>query len=109
MPVGGTDFAGSVIRYGLGPRYTVWESERVRVTPTTEFIGWTVLGGKQSRLGPDDRLLRQQSAGVTVVNLKVGARVDFGNRVSAYTGLGHAITGESWYRDELRVEIRWLF
>lgn len=98
-----------MLRYDLGTRYTVCETRSVRVTPTLEFIGWTVLGGRQSRLGADDRIQLQNAAGVTVVNVKVGARFDFGNRVTTYAGLGHAITGESWYRDELRLELRWLF
>jgi hypothetical protein len=109
IPVGGTDFAGGVLRYGLGFRYTVWNSERVAVTPTAEFIGWTVLGGKQSRVEPNDSIVVQSAAGATIVNAKVGARVDFGERLGTYIGLGHALTGETWYQNELRVEVRWVY
>jgi len=44
-----------------------------------------------------------------VVNLKVGARVDFGDRFGVYAGYGRAVTGDRWYRDVFRVEFRWLY
>jgi hypothetical protein len=109
IPVSGTDFAGSVLRYGLGLRYTVLDTGRVRLTPTTEFIGWTVLGGRQSRLEPNGEVLPQSAAGVSILNAKVGARLDVGDRLGFYMGYGRAITGETWYRDVLRLEARWLY
>lgn len=109
VPVGGTDFAGSILRYGVGYRYNLWDTGRVRVAPTAEFIGWSVFAGQQSRLQPNGTVLTQSAAGATVVNAKVGARIDFGDRLGTYVGLGHALTGETWYQNELRVEIRWLY
>jgi hypothetical protein len=109
IPVGGTDFAGSVLRYGLGTRYDLWERAPVRFAPTVEFIGWTVLAGQQSRLAPVGTSVPQSAAGVTVVNVKVGARVDVGDRLGFYAGYGRAMTGEEWYADIFRIEMRWLY
>src|SRR5262249_45215343 len=50
QPVDGTDFAGPIVRYGLGLRYDVWQSAEWRLAPTLEAIGWSVLDGKESRL-----------------------------------------------------------
>jgi hypothetical protein len=109
IPVGGTDFAGSVLRYGVGTRYDLWERGSIRVSPTLEFIGWTALAGQQSQLAPDGSVVPQSAAGVTVVNVKVGARVDVSDRLGFYAGYGRAVTGEQWYSDVLRIEMRWLY
>ncbi|QEL16501.1 hypothetical protein [Limnoglobus roseus] len=109
VPIDGSAFAGTVLRYGLGTRSTLWESGNRRVSPTLEVIGWTVLAGQESQLGVDDTVLQQAAAGVTVVNLKVGARIDLSDRFGLYAGYGRAITGQQWYKDVLRLEARWLY
>jgi hypothetical protein len=109
IPIGGTDFAGSVLRYGIGTRYDLWDWGAVRFTPTVEFVGWTVLAGRQSRLAPDGTAVPQSAAGVTVVNVKVGARIDVSDRLGFYAGYGRALTGEQWYADIFRIEMRWLY
>ena len=42
QPVGGTDFAGSILRYGLGLRYDLIDGNDWRLAPTLEAIGWSV-------------------------------------------------------------------
>ena len=108
QPVGGTDFAAPVLRYGLGLRYDLVDGDGWRLAPTAEAIGWTVLGGHESRLLPDGRSAVLDSNGTTVVNVKLGARLDLGDRAGLYAGYGRAVTGERWYRDVFRVEFRWL-
>jgi hypothetical protein len=109
QPVGGTDFAGSVLRYGLGLRYDLVDGPDWRLAPTLEAIGWSVLNGQESRLLPGGRVATLDATGTTVVNLKVGARLDLGERFGVYAGYGRAVTGERWYRDVFRVEFRWLY
>ena len=41
VPVGGTDFAGNIIRYGVGLHYEVCRTENFSVRPVTELVGWT--------------------------------------------------------------------
>ena len=72
QPIDGTDFAGGILRYGLGLRYDLWEGGGWRLAPTAEAIGWTVLGGHESRLLPDGSSAVLDSTGTTVVNVKLG-------------------------------------
>jgi hypothetical protein len=109
QPLDGTDFAGPVLRYGLGLRYDVWEYADWRLAPIVEAVGWSVLDGRESRLLPDGTTAVRDSGGTNVVNLKVGARLDLGERAGLYAGYGRAVTGERWYRDVFRLEFRWLY
>jgi hypothetical protein len=109
QPIDGTDFAAPVLRYGLGLRYDLVDGDGWRLAPIAEAIGWTVLGGSESRLLPDGRTAVVDSAGTTVVNVKLGARLDVGDRASLYAGYGQAVTGDRWYRDVFRVEFEWLY
>ncbi len=106
IPINGTDFAGNVIRYGLGASYAVLDTGRLRVSPVAEVVGWTVLDGKVTVPSPDLTSLTVQDAeGDTIVNVKVGVRVLFGN-ADIYTGYGRALTGDTWYEDIYRLEFR---
>ncbi len=105
-PIGGTDFAGDVIRYGAGLQHLAYRGEKTYVAPVTEFVGWTVLSGKESiPLATGDALIRS-AAGDTIVNAKLGARVGLGRQCDLYAGYGHVLTGDRWYREILRVELR---
>jgi hypothetical protein len=108
-PIGGTDFAGEVLRYGVGGRYDIVKSDTCRVAPIIEFVGWEVLGGKQSGLNDAGVPVTQSAAGTSILNLKVGCRFDWGDRAGLYVGYGRPLTGEAWYADLFRVEARWLY
>jgi hypothetical protein len=116
IPVGAIDdFAGQVLRYGVGAGYLVYNGDHVRVTPIGEFVGWTVLSGKE--FAPD--IGEKDAAGDTIVNAKIGARFNFGDaagdgrsflsRSDFYLGYGRALTGTVWYKDIIRVEYRLRF
>jgi hypothetical protein len=122
IPIHATDFGGNVLRYGAGLAYNMVLTDRVRIAPVNEFVGWTVLSGKQLNPGSADPNIivpnsgQVSAAGETIVNYKIGLRVGFGqynnpgggsglnDRHSFYFGYGHALTGDHWYRDILRVE-----
>lgn len=110
-PIGGTDFAGDVIRYGAGLSYNLFENDRMRVSPVAEVVGWTVLGGKESvfNAAMPNKMLMRDAAGDTIVNLKLGVRTRLGENADFYVGWGRPLTGEHWYKDVLRLELRWLF
>jgi hypothetical protein len=108
-PIGGTDFAGDIIRYGLGASYGRRNPDGFWATPVLEFVGWTVLGGKESVAQSPTLFAVQSAAGNTIVNMKVGLRFGFGTRTDFYAGYGRALTGATWYTDTFRVEFRLLF
>jgi hypothetical protein len=108
-PVGGTDFAGDVIRYGIGvslgrQSHTGWWLE-----PVTELVGWTVLRGKELEAFSDQSFIIKDAAGDTIINFKQGVRLGYQDRGDLYVGFGRALTGEFWYKDMLRVEMRFFF
>ncbi len=116
IPIGGSNFAGNVLRYGVGLGYTTHRTCDYSVTPIAEFVGWTVLDGAQTNLALPGAV--EDATGDTIVNVKLGVRVGFGGqsdrvfnyqRNSVYIGYGRAMTGDVWYEDILRLEYRLLF
>ena len=100
---GGQNFAGNVLRYGVGAAYTVAETRRVKFSPIAEVVGWSVLDGQVFNTSGTTPIL--EDAATTIVNLKVGVRTMFkSNGSTLYLGYGHALTGQKWYEDIARVE-----
>lgn len=119
IPVHATDFAGNVLRYGLGLTYNAIITDHYRIAPVSEFVGWSVLSGKKE--DPSNNFVPVSAAGDTIVNAKIGLRIGLGNysqagggsllndRHSFYVGYGRALTGDHWYKDILRAEYQFLF
>jgi hypothetical protein len=111
--VGGTDFQGNILLYGVGLSYYVVDQPSYRVAPVAEFVGWTLLSGMES--SPEG--LVRDSAGETIFNVKLGVRVGLGeatdpgvvSRHSFYAGYARALTGDFWYKDSFRLEYRLRF
>lgn len=108
ISTGGSDFAGNVLRYGTGLGYDLFSDRcsNTRLTPIAEFVGWTVLDGGKIDFTRQD--LIGDADGDTIVNLKLGTRYVSGDN-SIYGGWGHALTGDVWYKDFLRLEYRRVF
>jgi hypothetical protein len=114
IPIGGSDFEGNVLRYGIAVTYLALNGQSFRVMPVGELVGWTVLGGQE-----EDNLtgLVKSASGDTIVNAKLGVRVGFGDlqergllsQSDLYVGYGRALTGAVWYKDIIRVEYRMRF
>jgi hypothetical protein len=109
LPIGGSApvptaadgrFAGRVFYYGIGPSFTVYDDDRMRVTPVVELVGWRVLKGNLSP-GLD-------ASGTNIVNLKIGGRLSY-EAGSIYVGYGRALTDATWYDDIVRFEYRYSF
>ncbi|MEZ6060967.1 MAG: transporter [Planctomycetaceae bacterium] len=105
----GQNFAGNVLRYGLGVGVTAYEDCNLQVSPITELVGWSVLDGlvndaavTAGGLGLGNPPV---SAKTTIVNAKFGLRTIFKrNGSSLYFGYGRALTGTHWYQDIARVD-----
>ncbi|MCE9530768.1 MAG: hypothetical protein K8T89_06540 [Planctomycetes bacterium] len=109
IPVGGGPIAGNVLQYGAGVGYDLLCTEKFRFTPVAELMGWTALSGFATTVeqfngipGPGGQT---DAAGQTIVNAKIGARTYFGKN-DVYVGYGHAITGNRWYNELVRIEYR---
>lgn len=110
VPVGGTDFAGTVLRYGLGVSYQLMPCpDRFRLAPVVEAVGWTVLDGKESMFIAPGLVAVQNSAGRSILNFKAGLRCGFSSCMDIYAGYGQSLTGDRWYEDVFRIETRWLY
>jgi hypothetical protein len=115
IPVGAGPGAGNILIYGLGLGYDVYTRGNLRIVPVTEFVGWTCLSGVESVVQPmsinipagyevPDNHGVKDAAGETIVNGKIGVRTYFGEGNNVYFGYGHALTGDRWYKDIVRVE-----
>lgn len=108
-PIGGTDFAGDVVRYGVGVNYGRRCPDRIWVSPVAELVGWTVLSGKELVVpAPGATPSIQSAGGDTIVNVKLGVRVG-GRWGDIYSGYGRPLTGAVWYEDIWRTEFRLRF
>jgi hypothetical protein len=109
LPIGGTDFAGDNLRYGLGLVYGQPSPSEIWITPILEVVGWSVLDGKTMVAQSADSFYIQDTGGSTIVNGYLGVRVGLGATADFYLGYGHALTGPAWYRDMARLEVRLFF
>jgi hypothetical protein len=100
----GTEYAGDVLFYGVGPSFELVNNGRLRFAPVIELVGWHVLGGQQQNAGT-----LGAADGTNIVNLKFGARTTFDERSSLYVGYGHALTDDRWYNNIIRFEYRYAF
>lgn len=106
--LGGTDFAGSFLRYGLGLTYGQPSPNEIWLTPVIEVVGWSLLDGQALTVSPG-LVGIQNVSGETIVNAQAGLRLGLGHSADFYLGYGRALTGVTWYRDMVRVEFRWNF
>jgi len=96
-------FAGDVFFYGAGPSYQFIKDENFSLAGVLEVVGWNVRNGYVT--GPAN----PSTAGVNIVNIKVGPRLSFGSHHSVYFGYGRALTSQNWYLDIFRTEYRYSF
>ena len=100
----GTNYAGDVLFYGVGPSFELVNNGRLRFSPVIELVGWHVLGGQQQDAGT-----LGAAEGTNIVNLKFGARTTFNEVSSFYVGYGHALTDAVWYNNIIRFEYKYSF
>ena len=103
---GSSDFASTVLRFGTGLGYDVYQSGRFVISPVAELVGWVFLNGQKTVNPFGNAGADVSAAGDTIINLKLGTRFkvrDFGD---LYVGYGRCLTNQSMYRDIFRVEFR---
>jgi hypothetical protein len=100
-----TDFAGNVLRYGVGVSYVFQPTCNLSVAPVVELVGWTVLNGLEFA----DVTRVEDATGDTIFNVKPGVRATLFNSIEAYIGYGRPLTGAVWYKDILRLELKYRY
>lgn len=108
IPIDGTNFAGEVVRYGTGLTLGCRDRQGFWITPVGEMVGWAVLRGKEQTLEGFSYPIHN-AAGSVIVNANLGFRWGLGDRLEFYGGYSRALTGNVWYKDACRLEIRLLF
>lgn len=106
VPIGGTDFAGDVLKYGLGLSYGQRNGGSIGLTPVAEVIGWTVTGGKEMFSPAPGVFVTDGAAGDTIINGALGLRFTLGQNADLYGGYSRCLIGHPWFRDTFRVEFR---
>ena len=111
ISIGGTAWAGNVLRYGIGFSRLWYRDANLTISPVWETVAWSVLGGRVSKnVGTAAEFV--EDAETTIVNTKIGARFRIasnncsGENRSLYVGYGTSLTGARWYSDTLRAEYR---
>lgn len=122
VPIGGSetangeDFAGEILRYGIGLSHDLCRSQTVgrqcgcdqsdcsRTSGVFELVGWSILDGFGTITDPSGvGVTLMPLDGDTILNAKVGIRWTDARR-SIYLGYGRALTGDLWYQNILRAE-----
>jgi hypothetical protein len=107
--IGGSEFAGDVVRYGLGLAYGEHLQQGLWINPVAEVVGWTVVSGKEMVVWSPTDLAVRNAGGETIVNGYLGVRVGWGPALQLYAGYGRSLTGDVWYKQTYRVELRLAF
>lgn len=108
FPIGGSaDFAGNILRYGTGVSHVLWEScdKPIAIIPTLEFVGWTVLDGRQTNPGG----IVSSIDGMWIVNIQPGIRTALGKHFDIGLSGAWNLTNDHWYNGLGRLDLRWVF
>jgi hypothetical protein len=106
VPLAGTDFAGDIVRYGVGVHYDAYQTCDLKLVPVVELVGWTALGGRETvPQGPGTTVVRDAS-GDTILSAKIGCHVKVQQWGDLYLGYGRPLTGDRWYENTFRLEFR---
>jgi outer membrane putative beta-barrel porin/alpha-amylase len=106
VPLGGTDFAGDVFRYGVGLTYGGRSANAIQLMPVAEIVGWTVTGGRELVPAAPGVFLSESAAGDTIINGCLGLRFTLGQNADIYAGYSRCFIGQPWFRDMIRLEFR---
>lgn len=108
IPLTANEFAGDILRYGLGLSYGQ-KGSGFWYAPVAEGIGWTLLSGQTMIATSPTDFIVQPARGQTIVNAYLGMRFGYGPNLDFYAGYGRSLTGDFWQRDIYRFEMRFSY
>lgn len=108
--IDGTDpFEGSLIQYGLGASSSLEPWGLPEVRPVVELVGWTFVNGRADRINSNGFVEAEDAEGHTIINAKFGTRLNLTDGTDLYLGYGRSLTGQRFYQDIFRAELRLAF
>ena len=108
--IDGTDpFQGTLIQYGLGASTNLAPWGLPDIRPVVELFGWSFLDGETSYREASGLGVREDADGTTIINARIGTRLNLTDSMDLYLGHGWALTDEQIYEDMFRVELRLAF
>jgi len=107
-PFESEDYAGEILRFGIGAGYDFNVSSQTRISPIVELVTWKFLGGQvlTSADGTPSKAAPMKVRGKIITNLKIGARASFGKQHSIFLGYGEPLTNFEFYDKIIRLELR---
>ena len=110
FPVNDTrSFGSEVVQWGVGVSYGDRPSDGFWAVPVLETMAWSLTRGKEEIVITPRRLRNVTSSGDTIANGFVGIRAGYGCLADVYVGYGRALSGEVWYKNTLRLELRYRY
>ena len=98
--INGSDFAGDLVRYGLGISYGQRNPAGFWFTPVVEGRrSWTVLSGQTIAATSPTKYVIEDARNQTIVNAYLGIRLGYGP-LDLYLGYGRCFTGDQWMRGD---------
>jgi hypothetical protein len=104
----GTIYDTEILRYGLGLSYGE-RGEGAWVVPVLECQGWGLPRGRETVVLSARRNYVQETENEMIFNAYAGFRAGYGERGDLFVGYGRALTGEVWYKDMFRIELRYRY
>jgi hypothetical protein len=110
FPVNDTrSFGSEVIQWGVGVSYGDRPAQGFWAVPVAEVMAWSLTRGKEEQVNSPRRVVTVTSSGDTIANGFVGVRAGYGCLGDVYIGYGRALSGQVWYKDMLRLEVRYRY
>ncbi len=102
-------WGSEVIQYGLAVSYGDRPSDGLWAVPVGELMGWSLTRGADFVPLTPRRFGFIGTGGDTIVNGFLGVRAGYGCLADLYVGYGRALTGNTWYSNGFRLELRYHF
>jgi hypothetical protein len=109
LPIDDSTYGSEIMRYGLGFSYVEQPFDDFWIAPVIEGTGWTAIRGHQQIVFSPTKAVKTSTVANTIVNVDLGVRAGLGDFADVYAGYSRPFTGDVWYKDLWRIELRWRY
>ena len=107
VPIDASSYGGQMMVYGVGVSYGEKPPDQFWAAPVAECTGWTVLRGKEQVVYSPQTSFSAHAGSDTIINGNLGVRAGFGQMGDVFVGYSRPFTGDVWWKEMWRVELRW--